>query len=71
MLTIIAMILRRDTFDDSFQNQLARESWTLYSIGMAFIILRTYARIKRNGVRGLSMDDYIMWLAAVSVMNLN
>ncbi|GAB7349123.1 hypothetical protein MBLNU459_g8069t1 [Dothideomycetes sp. NU459] len=58
------MIIRRDTFDDSFQKELATESWTLYSIGMLFIILRTYSRIRRNGIRGLSPDDYLIWVAA-------
>ena len=50
-------------FDPAFQRHLARESWSLYGAGMIFILLRTYARIHRVGIRGLQPDDYLMLLA--------
>ncbi|KAK7421592.1 hypothetical protein QQX98_002059 [Neonectria punicea] len=38
------------------------ESWTLYSIGLASTLLRTYARVRAAGVRGLRAEDYLMWI---------
>lgn len=35
-------------------------------IGVLTTILRTYARIKAVGIKGLRGDDYIIWLAIVS-----
>ncbi|KAI9778506.1 MAG: hypothetical protein M1839_008036 [Geoglossum umbratile] len=50
-------------FDIAFQKQLARETWTLYAIGILIIVLRLCARIKRVGIRNLAVDDYLMVLA--------
>ncbi|KAI9769629.1 MAG: hypothetical protein M1840_003866 [Geoglossum simile] len=50
-------------FDVAFQKQLARETWTLYAVGILIIVLRICARIKRVGVRNLAVDDYLMLLA--------
>ncbi|KAL1305069.1 hypothetical protein AAFC00_002006 [Neodothiora populina] len=52
------------SFDKSFQDELTRESWTMYALGMLFIMLRSFARIRRNGIKGLAPDDYLMWVAA-------
>lgn len=41
------------------------ELWTLYSIGVAITILRTYARAKVVGLRNLQADDYLVWVAVV------
>ncbi|PWY76022.1 hypothetical protein BO94DRAFT_605213 [Aspergillus sclerotioniger CBS 115572] len=37
--------------------------WTLYSIGCAVTLLRTYSRWKDMGWRGLRLDDYLIWVA--------
>ncbi|KAF4465344.1 integral membrane PTH11 [Fusarium albosuccineum] len=39
------------------------ESWTLYSIGVTFALLRLYARTRVAGFRGLQAEDYLMILA--------
>ncbi|KPM36929.1 hypothetical protein AK830_g9632 [Neonectria ditissima] len=41
------------------------ESWTLYSIGLASTLLRTYARLRAAGLRGLRAEDYLMWIGVV------
>jgi hypothetical protein len=43
------------------------ELWTLYSLGVSFTILRTYARIVAVGFRELRADDYLIWLAVVRI----
>ncbi|KAF2742625.1 hypothetical protein M011DRAFT_490456 [Sporormia fimetaria CBS 119925] len=48
-------------FDTAFQKELASQSWTLYGIGMFFILLRSFARYRR--VRSfilLAPDDWLM-----------
>ncbi|KAE8345550.1 hypothetical protein BDV24DRAFT_159411 [Aspergillus arachidicola] len=40
----------------------AIESWTLYSVGVAATILRTYARGSAVGLRNLRADDYLIWV---------
>ncbi|PVH79674.1 hypothetical protein DL98DRAFT_560658 [Cadophora sp. DSE1049] len=50
-------------FDPAFVHQLAVQSWSLYGVGMLLILMRTYARIHRLGIRGLQPDDYLMLLA--------
>lgn len=46
---------------DSF----AAEAFTLLSIGISVIGLRTFARIRQVGVRNFEADDYLMLLAIV------
>ncbi|OAQ67598.1 hypothetical protein VFPPC_13550 [Pochonia chlamydosporia 170] len=46
--------------DDSFARDFARESWSLYGVGVATIVLRYISRIRRFGIRKLRWDDYIM-----------
>ncbi|KAJ5115731.1 hypothetical protein N7456_000079 [Penicillium angulare] len=41
------------------------ELWTLYSIGVAVTILRTYARVKTVGLRNLRLDDYLIWVGVI------
>lgn len=55
------MVLHNDT--DPVE--LAIESWIMYSVGMALIVLRMGAQIKRHGLKGLKPDDYVMCLTAV------
>ncbi|KAG9188310.1 hypothetical protein G6011_02233 [Alternaria panax] len=44
-----------------FSGQLASQSWSLYSIGMVFILLRTFARWHRvRSLSGFAADDWIM-----------
>ncbi|OTA82176.1 hypothetical protein M434DRAFT_84918 [Hypoxylon sp. CO27-5] len=42
--------------------QFTIEAWTLLSIGIVVTMLRTYARIKAVGIRGLQADDYLAWV---------
>lgn len=55
------MVLHNDT--DPVE--LAIEAWIMYSVGMALIVLRMGAQIKRHGLKGLKPDDYVMCLTAV------
>jgi len=57
-------------FDPEFIQTLAIQSWCLYGVGMALILLRTYARIHRLGFKGLQADDYLMLVAGVSHRSL-
>lgn len=41
------------------------ELWTLYGIGVAFTILRTYSRVRAVGWRNLRLDDYLIWIGIV------
>lgn len=43
------------------------ELWTLYTFGVLVTILRTYARVKFVGLRGLRPDDFIVWAAIVCI----
>ncbi|KAF7556521.1 hypothetical protein G7Z17_g1313 [Cylindrodendrum hubeiense] len=43
----------------------AAEAFTLLSLGICIIFLRTYARIRQVGVRGFEADDYLMLLVIV------
>ncbi|KAI1634251.1 hypothetical protein F4809DRAFT_652025 [Biscogniauxia mediterranea] len=45
--------------------QFVTEDWTLFSIGLTFTIIRTYARVKHVGFRGLQLDDYFVWVAMI------
>lgn len=38
----------------------------LFGIVVFFTILRTFARARVSGVRGLSWDDYLVWVAVVA-----
>lgn len=52
-------------FEPSFVHALAVQSWSLYGIGMFFICLRIYARVKRLSFKGLQADDYLMLVVGV------
>ncbi|OJJ66104.1 hypothetical protein ASPBRDRAFT_164099 [Aspergillus brasiliensis CBS 101740] len=39
--------------------------WTLYAIGVAVTLLRTYSQCKDLGWRRLRLDDYLIWVAIV------
>jgi hypothetical protein len=41
--------------------------WTLYAFGVLVTVLRTYARVKAVGWSRFEADDYLVWLAVVSV----
>lgn len=42
------------------------EAFTLLGVGLFIIILRTCARILTVGIKRLQVDDFLVWLAAVS-----
>jgi hypothetical protein len=44
------------------------ELWALYAIGVAFTVLRTYARVLAVGHKNFHADDYLIWLAIVSIL---
>ncbi|KJZ74262.1 hypothetical protein HIM_06268 [Hirsutella minnesotensis 3608] len=46
-------------------NKFATEAWTLLAIGLLVTMLRTYARARTVGFKGLQADDYLVWLAAI------
>ncbi|KAJ5241483.1 uncharacterized protein N7469_003074 [Penicillium citrinum] len=46
-----------------FGRRFARETWTLYGVGVLGAALRFTARIRRLGIRNLQADDYIMVFA--------
>lgn len=47
-------------------SQFVTEDFTLFAVGVAVTITRTFARVKHVGFKGLQGDDYLVWLAAVS-----
>ena len=49
--------------------QLTIEIWTLYAVAVSATFLRTYARIRAVGVKGLRADDYLVWVGIVSRPN--
>ncbi|PNS16340.1 hypothetical protein CAC42_6447 [Sphaceloma murrayae] len=62
-------------FPTAFWQQLETESYTLMTIGLFIIGLRTYARIRKLGFRNLQADDYVMLTAVIwyvmTVVGLN
>lgn len=43
----------------------AAEAFTLLSLGICIIFLRTYARIRQVGIRNFEADDYLMLLVII------
>lgn len=41
------------------------EIWTLFAVGASVTMLRTYARIRAVGIKGLTADDYLVWVGVV------
>ncbi|PLB48235.1 hypothetical protein P170DRAFT_437902 [Aspergillus steynii IBT 23096] len=48
-----------------YGRSFARETWTLYAVGMLSVLLRFVARIRRLGITNLQTDDYLMVFAVV------
>lgn len=46
------------------------ELWTLYSVGVAMTIMRTYSRGRAVGLKNLGLDDCLIWIALVRVLPL-
>lgn len=74
MTSLVADLVARGAPSPAEQAAIAKaiydatvELWTLYSIGVAITILRTYARVKVVGWRHLQADDYLAWVAVVRV----
>ncbi|KAL4871325.1 hypothetical protein BDV12DRAFT_164615 [Aspergillus spectabilis] len=51
--------------DAAFGRSFARETWTLYGVGMLGVVLRFIARIRRLGIQNLQSDDYVMVFAVI------
>lgn len=47
------------------------EEFTLLSIGIVFVILRTVSRLLSVGIKKFQLDDYLMIFALVSLHNYN
>jgi hypothetical protein len=47
------------------QTSFVAEAFTLLSIGILIVLLRTYARVRQVGVRNLEADDYLMLLVII------
>lgn len=41
------------------------EIWTLFAFGVLATILRTYARVRTVSFKGLTADDYLVWVGVV------
>ncbi|KAJ5574054.1 uncharacterized protein N7459_008481 [Penicillium hispanicum] len=44
------------------------ELWVLYSVGVTFTLIRTYARVRAVGWRDLAPDDYLIWVGIVRIL---
>jgi len=49
------------TFSNSFQQELARESWTMYSLAILFIVLRTYVTKLQLNDSSEDLEVYYTW----------
>jgi hypothetical protein len=47
-------------------DSLTIETWTEFGVGMAFLLVRLYARVDILGFRRLQMDDFFAVMAMVS-----
>ncbi|CRG86688.1 hypothetical protein PISL3812_03698 [Talaromyces islandicus] len=64
MSTAIASSLEaRDAVSDT--QRATVELWTLYAIGVAVTILRTFARVRSVGLGNLRLDDCLVWVAII------
>ncbi|KAI9035731.1 uncharacterized protein KD926_002952 [Aspergillus affinis] len=48
-----------------YGRDFAKETWTLYAVGMLGVLLRFVARIRRLGITNLQIDDYLMVFAVI------
>ncbi|RAL05227.1 uncharacterized protein BO80DRAFT_421287 [Aspergillus ibericus CBS 121593] len=53
------------SLDSAFQKSFARETWTLYGVGVLGAVLRFAARIRRLGIQNLQSDDYLMLFSVI------
>ncbi|PWY88723.1 UbiD family decarboxylase [Aspergillus sclerotioniger CBS 115572] len=53
------------SLDSAFAKSFARETWTLYGVGVLGAVLRFAARIRRLGYQNLQSDDYLMLFSVV------
>ncbi|KAI6785006.1 uncharacterized protein J7T54_008100 [Emericellopsis cladophorae] len=44
---------------------LTIEIWTLYAVAVASTFLRTYARVRAVGWKGMGWDDYLVWVGVI------
>lgn len=48
--------------------QFTIEIWTLYAVALSVTFLRTYARVKSVGFKGLGGDDLFVWIGVVGAL---
>ncbi|PYI01616.1 hypothetical protein BO78DRAFT_327150 [Aspergillus sclerotiicarbonarius CBS 121057] len=58
-----AIKTRDETSEAAFNSTV--QLWTLYSIGCAVTLLRTYSQCKDMGWRRLRLDDYLIWVGLI------
>jgi hypothetical protein len=51
-------------------NQFTIEAWTLLGVGVLVTIIRTWARVRAVGWKGLQADDCLVWLGVVGQLHL-
>jgi hypothetical protein len=47
------------------------EAWSELALGLVFILLRLYFRFTQVGLRGMTLDDFLMIVAGVCYPNPN
>ncbi|KAK4206140.1 hypothetical protein QBC37DRAFT_145338 [Rhypophila decipiens] len=47
-------------------DQFTVEAFTLFAVALSVTILRTYARVRNEGIRGLYWDDYLVWIGTTA-----
>lgn len=52
---------------DTDPDDLARQAWIMYSIGIAMIVARTASQVNRVGWKRIALDDYMMVFSGVSI----
>lgn len=69
---LVARAATQDAAQDAAQAAIAHavyevtvELWTLYAVGVAVTLLRTYARGRAVGLKHLQADDYLVWVGIV------
>lgn len=50
---------------EAAMRQFTIEAFTLLAVAISVTILRTYARMRGDGIRGLGWDDYFVWMGVV------
>ena len=54
-----------DLATEAAMDALMREAWVLLGLGFLVTGLRTFARVRAVGWKGLQLDDYLAWMGSV------